>query len=127
MRSSGHVCSRNGEDVEEDLRDVFRRQGDVLKNQISFTDCGMTFKQYRDEADFAASYPFAPYQFQLIQKIFEAIRRVGATGAHSSPRRTFDAGRLPIGGEDRLGERGRRPRPPLRLLSRDRELPRHRP
>ena len=69
-------------DVKEDLCDVFRRQGDILKNQISFTDCGMTFKQYRDEADFAANYPFAPYQFQLVQKIFEAIRRVGATGAH---------------------------------------------
>ena len=69
-------------DVKDDLCDVFRRQGDILKNQISFTDCGMTFKQYRDEADFAANYPFAPYQFQLVQKIFEAIRRVGATGAH---------------------------------------------
>src|SRR5262249_13318559 len=32
--------------------------------------------------DFVKNYPFAPYQFQLVQKIFEAIRKVGATGLH---------------------------------------------
>ena len=39
------------------------------------------------------AYPFAPYQFQLVQKIFEAVRRVGATGLHLSrgERSTLDA------------------------------------
>ena len=31
-----------------------------------------------------AYYPFTPYQFQLLQKIFESIRKVGATGKHLS-------------------------------------------
>ena len=42
----------------------------------------MTFKPYADAEDFVAVYPFAPYQFQLVQKIFESTRRSGATGAH---------------------------------------------
>lgn len=42
----------------------------------------MTFRQYKDTEDFVKNYPFAPYQFQLIQKIFEAIRKAGATGMH---------------------------------------------
>jgi hypothetical protein len=29
-------------------------------------------------------YPYAPYQFTLLQKIFESIRKVGATGKHLS-------------------------------------------
>ncbi len=42
----------------------------------------MTFRQYKDGEDFVKNYPFAPYQFQLIQRIFEAIRKAGATGMH---------------------------------------------
>src|SRR4029450_6674617 len=44
----------------------------------------MTVRSYRDEDDFVKNYPFAPYQFQLVQKIFEAIRKAGATGLHLS-------------------------------------------
>ena len=43
---------------------------------------GMTFKHFKDADDFCKNYPFAPYQFQLVQKIFEQIRKVGATGLH---------------------------------------------
>ncbi len=64
------------------LEDVFARQGDNLKNQLTFRNCGMTFRQYRDSEDFVRNYPFAPYQFQLIQRVFEAIRKAGATGMH---------------------------------------------
>ena len=42
----------------------------------------MTFKQVRTAGDFITNYPFVPYQFQLLQKIFESIRKVGATGLH---------------------------------------------
>src|SRR5258708_24237511 len=42
----------------------------------------MTFKPFKDGEDLVKNYPFAPYQFQLVQKIFEAIRKAGATGMH---------------------------------------------
>jgi hypothetical protein len=71
-------------EVIEDLRRRFHDKGDILKHQLTFTNCGMTFRGYRDAEDFAQNYPFAPYQFQLVQKIFEAIRKAGATGLHLS-------------------------------------------
>lgn len=69
-------------DVE--LRSVFASKGDILKNQLSFSRLGMTMKRIDDDAAFASSYPFVPYQFQLVQRIFEDIRKHGATGLHLS-------------------------------------------
>ena len=71
-------------EVVEDLQTLFAQKGDILKNQLTFTNCGMTFKSYKEGEDFVRNYPFAPYQFQLIQKVFEVIRRAGATGLHLS-------------------------------------------
>jgi hypothetical protein len=69
-------------EVEDELKGVFTAKGDILKNQLTFTGCGMTLKPYKDADDFSKNYPFAPYQFQLLQKVFEQIRKVGATGLH---------------------------------------------
>ena len=70
------------ETVVEDLKAIFAEKGDILRHQLTFRDCGMTLKPYTDGDDFAGNYPFAPYQFRLLQKIFEVIRSVGATGLH---------------------------------------------
>jgi hypothetical protein len=80
-------------EVVDELQILFKDKGDILKNQLTFSNCGMTLKPYKDAEDFAKAYPFAPYQFQLVQKIFEAVRRVGATGLHLSrgERSTLDA------------------------------------
>jgi hypothetical protein len=69
-------------DVRPELEAAFRQRGDILKSQLTFKNCGMTFRQFKDSDDFVKNYPFAPYQFQLVQKIFEAIRKAGATGMH---------------------------------------------
>ena len=68
----------------EELRTLFGGKGDILKHQLTFSNCGMTLKSFKDSDDFLKNYPFAPYQFQLVQKIFEVIRRAGATGLHLS-------------------------------------------
>jgi hypothetical protein len=68
--------------VQPELASLFQRRGDLLRNQLSFKDCRMTFRQFKDADDFVKNYPFAPYQFQLIQRIFESIRKAGATGMH---------------------------------------------
>ena len=70
------------EEVRADLEAEYVKQGDILKNQLSFKDIGTTFPQFRDADDFVRNYPFAPYQFKLVQKIFESIRKAGATGLH---------------------------------------------
>ncbi|NVZ09786.1 BREX system P-loop protein BrxC [Allochromatium humboldtianum] len=70
------------ESVQAALTQVYEDQADILRHQLSFTNVGMTFKPYADARDFVSVYPFAPYQFQLMQKVFEAIRRHGVTGLH---------------------------------------------
>jgi hypothetical protein len=70
------------DEAKSELTKVYADKADILKNQLSFKNTGMTFKPYADAEDFVAVYPFAPYQFQLVQKIFESTRRSGATGAH---------------------------------------------
>jgi len=68
----------------QELRDVFESKGDIINNQLSFSTDGVTLRGYKDAADYVKNYPFAPYQFTLLSKIFEAIRRHGATGKHLS-------------------------------------------
>lgn len=66
------------------LRTVFERQADIINNQLSFVGTTVNLRGYKDAAEFVSYYPFAPYQFTLLQKIFESIRKVGATGKHLS-------------------------------------------
>ncbi len=67
-----------------ELRDCFAQKGDIINNQLAFVGNSVTLRGYKDAAEFVAYYPFAPYQFILLQKVFESIRKVGATGKHLS-------------------------------------------
>ena len=66
------------------LRDAFASKSDIINNQLGFSGNSVTLRGYKDAAEFVTCYPFAPYQFTLLQKIFESIRKVGATGKHLS-------------------------------------------
>ncbi|MBT3222931.1 MAG: BREX system P-loop protein BrxC, partial [Proteobacteria bacterium] len=72
---------------------AYEGRHDILRNQLSFVNAGMSFKTFADRSDFSACYPFAAYQFTLVQKVFESIRKAGATGLHLSQgeRSTLDA------------------------------------
>ena len=72
------------EEFIDELKALYRKKADVLRNQLSFTNVGMTLPSYSNEDEFVRSYPFIPYQFKLMQKVFETIRRAGATGLHLS-------------------------------------------
>lgn len=61
---------------------VWQARSDIINNQLSFADHAVAFRRFKDADDYAAHYPFAPYQFHLLQKIFESIRKVGASGRH---------------------------------------------
>ena len=69
------------EAAEIELDKVFAEKGDVLRNQLSFTG-GATLKNFKSAEDFTRNYPFAPYHYQLVQAVFESIRKAGATGLH---------------------------------------------
>jgi hypothetical protein len=66
------------------LRDIYAQKGDIINNQLTFQGNAVNLRGFKDAAEFVAYYPFTPYQFQLLQKIFESIRKVGATGKHLS-------------------------------------------
>jgi hypothetical protein len=67
-----------------ELKKEFAGKGDVINNQLSFVGNSVSLKGYKDADEFSVYYPFSPYQFTLLQKIFESIRKVGATGKHLS-------------------------------------------
>ena len=84
---------RKNADAAAPLAKAYEGKHDILRNQLSFVKAGTTFKSYADADDFAACYPFAAYQFTLVQKVFESIRKAGATGLHlaQGERSTLDA------------------------------------
>ena len=71
------------ESANEALKVLYKSNESVLKNLITFKDSA-EMKSYVDENDFADVYPFIPYQFKLLQSVFNAIRQHGAAGKHLS-------------------------------------------
>ena len=71
-------------DAKTELEKIYDEKGEILKNQLSFSYDSSTLKNYSNAKDFVENYPFVPYHFQLVQKIFESIRKAGATGLHLS-------------------------------------------
>jgi hypothetical protein len=67
------------------LSKLYDEKGDILRNQLSFDSTTTAeLANYKDASSFIHSYPFVPYHYTLVQKIFEAIRKAGATGLHLS-------------------------------------------
>jgi len=67
------------------LSQLYDEKGDILRNQLSFDQTTTAeLANYKDVTSFIHSYPFVPYHYTLVQKIFESIRKAGATGLHLS-------------------------------------------
>ncbi|MBN2327413.1 MAG: BREX system P-loop protein BrxC [Candidatus Omnitrophica bacterium] len=70
--------------AEETLKAFYGEKSAIVKNLISFSSNTAEMKSYAAPGEFLELYPFIPYQFNLMQKVFEQIRRMGATGKHLS-------------------------------------------
>jgi hypothetical protein len=67
------------------LSRLYDEKGDILRNQLAFDQTTTAeLANFKDATSFIHSYPFVPYHYTLVQKIFEAIRKAGATGLHLS-------------------------------------------
>src|SRR5699024_3751858 len=64
------------------LGEVYRKNSSIFESIFSFTDEGTEMKPLQDEQDFIDVYPFVPYQFNLLQKVFAGVRIHGASGRH---------------------------------------------
>lgn len=63
------------------LRLLFDEKDTIIKNLIIFND-GIEKKLYTNSGNFAAVYPFVPYQFNLLASVLTSIRTHGASGKH---------------------------------------------
>ena len=66
------------------LEGIYTQSDSVLRNLFTFKDAMLDIKGYSGPQEFAINFPFVPYQFLLIQKIFSEIRKHGNAGKHYS-------------------------------------------
>jgi len=66
------------------LEQIYFEKSAILNNLITFKEATADFKNYSDEKEFAQVYPFIPYQFKLLQNVFEQVRKHGSSGKHLS-------------------------------------------
>ena len=72
------------DEAESELEQVYTANDSVLRNLFSFTDAILDIKGYTGAGEFAKNFPFVPYQFILMQKVFAEIRKHGNSGKHLS-------------------------------------------
>ena len=72
------------DEAEHDLEQVYAANDSVLRNLFSFNDAILDIKGYTGAGEFAKNFPFVPYQFILMQKVFAEIRKHGNSGKHLS-------------------------------------------
>lgn len=75
------------------LEALYSQKIAILRNQIAFTQDSADMPGYGNPQDFFTAYPFIPYQFNLLQKVFTQIRLMGSAGKHlaSGERSLLDA------------------------------------
>ncbi|KOF08715.1 hypothetical protein AC739_18810 [Planococcus glaciei] len=66
--------------VNDKLKLLYPEKSAILKNLISFRESTADLRGYDNEQEFAEVYPFIPYQFKLLQNVFEQIRKHGSSG-----------------------------------------------
>ena len=71
-------------EAERELEQIYTANDSVLRNLFSFTDAILDIKGYNGAGEFARNFPFVPYQFILMQKVFAEIRKHGNSGKHLS-------------------------------------------
>ena len=70
--------------AEATLKALYSAEETSIQNVVDFRDISLELTKYKDEAEFAADYPFLPYQFKLLADILEAIRKNSSSGRHQS-------------------------------------------
>ncbi|MEK5357899.1 BREX system P-loop protein BrxC [Paenibacillus sp. FSL L8-0709] len=72
------------EHVSDKLKQIYHSESATLKNLMSFKDSTADLRGFENDLEFAEVYPFLPYQFKLLQNVFEQVRKHGSSGKHLS-------------------------------------------
>ena len=77
------ILKKNTE-AEKELKEVYDQNDSVLRNLFTFNDAQLDIKGYGTAFEFITNFPFVPYQFIIMQKVFAEIRKHGNSGKHLS-------------------------------------------
>ncbi len=72
------------DDATTSLVSTYNTRQAEIANLLTFGEGGTYKATYRSAQDFAATYPYIPYQFKLLQDTYMSIREKGFAGAHLS-------------------------------------------
>ena len=75
---------RKTPEAEQTLSSVYDANDSVLRNLFTFTDSILDIKGFSGQREFVVDFPFVPYQFIIMQKVFAQIRKHGNSGKHLS-------------------------------------------
>lgn len=71
-------------EAERKLEQIYLENDSTLSNLYHFEEAKSDIKGYQGASEFAINYPFAPYQFLIMQMVFSEIRKHGNSGKHLS-------------------------------------------
>ena len=71
-------------DVGKKLEKVYDKHESELRNLFSFQGARSDVKGFESDAEFAACFPFVPYQFLVVKNVFVEIRNHAIKGANMS-------------------------------------------
>ncbi len=66
------------------LEDVYGKEKNVMDNLFKFRESVGDIRGFEGPEEFSINFPFIPYQFILMQKVFSEIRKHGNAGKHLS-------------------------------------------
>ena len=66
------------------LVDVYKSNDSIMRNLFSFTESIKDIQGFESSEEFVNLFPFIPYQFKIMQKVFAEIRKHGNAGKHLS-------------------------------------------
>ena len=75
---------RKTKDATEVLGKVYEQSESIIRNLFSFTDSMLDIKGYTSSSEYVKCFPFIPYQFTIMPKVFAEIRKHGNSGKHFS-------------------------------------------
>lgn len=75
---------KKDENAKVELEKVYEQNDSVLRNLFSFRDSILDIKGFSGAREFSVNFPFVPYQFIIMQKVFAEIRKHGNSGKHLS-------------------------------------------
>ena len=75
---------KKNQESEQVLTSVYAQNDSVLRNLFTFNGAQLDIKGYLTPFDFTTNFPFVPYQFIIMQKVFAEIRKHGNSGKHLS-------------------------------------------